>query len=82
LAAADDGSFLNIERGKSTGIKFPPTASSSCFQAERDGQVASDGRHRRKFLVAHVGRGKIGSSAADAAAFKNALLFITPVDLD
>src|SRR5713226_2872986 len=78
LAAAPSGSVLNTERGKSTGIKFPPTASLSCFQADCDGHVASEGRRRRKFVLADRRRGKIGKSAADPSAFKNALLFINP----
>src|ERR1700683_2213697 len=77
LAAALSGSLLSIERGKSTGIKFPPTASLSCFHADRDGHVASEGRRRLKLVVAaHRRRGKIGMSAADPIALKNALLFI------
>ena len=72
------GSVLNSERGKSTGIKFPPTASSSRFHADCDGHAASEGRRRRKFVLADRRRGKIGRSAADPIAFKNALLFINP----
>src|SRR5271167_1666370 len=78
LAAAPDGSVLNTERGKFTGIKFPPTASLSCFHADCDGHAASEGRRRLIFVLANRRRGKIGSSAADPIAFKNALLFINP----
>src|SRR5215510_6026389 len=78
LAAAPSGSVLNTERGKSTGIKFPPPASLSCFQADCDGHAASAGRRRLKFVFANRRRGKIGRSAADPIAFKNALLFINP----
>ena len=46
LAAALSGSVFSIESGKSTGIKFPPTASLSCFQAAADGQLASEGSMR------------------------------------
>jgi hypothetical protein len=62
--------------GKSTGIKFPPTASLSCFHADCDGHAASEGRRRLKFVLASRRRDKIGSSAADPIAFKNALRFI------
>jgi hypothetical protein len=48
----------------------------SYFHATGDGQVASEGRRRRKFVLADRRRGKIGSSAADPITFKNALLFI------
>src|SRR5216683_4206351 len=78
LAAAPVGSVLSSERGKSAGIKFPPTASLSCFHTDCDGHVASEGRRRRKFVLANRRRGKIGRSAADPIAFKNALLFISP----
>src|SRR5258708_29796192 len=78
LAAALDGSALSTESGKSAGIKFPPTASLSCFHADCDGHVASEGRRRWKFVLANRRRGKIGRSAADPIAFKNALLFISP----
>src|SRR2546427_4337415 len=78
LAAAPDGSVLNTPRGKSTGIKFPPTESLSCFQADCDGHVASEGRRRRKFVLARRRRGKIGMSAADPIAFRNVLRFINP----
>src|SRR6266436_3718981 len=78
LAAALDGSVLSIERGKSTGIKFPPTASLSCFHAESDGHAGSEGRRRRKFVLdANNRRGKIGMSTADPIALKKALLFIS-----
>src|SRR5216683_6026839 len=76
LAAAPVGSVLSSERGKSAGIKFPPTASLSCFHTDCDGHVASEGRLRLKFVLADRRRGKIGRSAADPIAFKNALLFI------
>src|ERR1700723_3843952 len=82
LAAALSGSLLSIERGKSTGIKFPPTASLSCFHAESDGHVASVGRRRRKFELASKRRGKIGRIAADPIAFKNARRFIHPLPED
>src|SRR6266852_4355269 len=78
LAAAPVGSVLSSERGKSAGIKFPPTASLSCFHADCDGHVASEGRRRRKVVLADRPRGKIGRRAADPIAFKNALLFISP----
>src|SRR5260370_41409132 len=78
LAAAPVGSVLSSERGKSAGIKFPPTASLSCFHADFDGHVASEGRRRRKVVLADRPRGKIGRRAADPIAFKNALLFISP----
>ena len=78
LAAAPVGSVLSSERGKSAGIKFPPTASLSCFHADCDGHVASEGRRRRKVVLADGPRGKIGRRAADPIAFKNALLFISP----
>src|SRR5260370_22773921 len=78
LAAAPVGSVLSSERGKSEGIKFPPTASLSCFHADCDGQLASEGRRRRKFVLADRRRGKIGRSAADPIAFKNALLVTNP----
>src|SRR5260370_31596065 len=81
LAAAPVGSVLSSERGKSEGIKFPPTASLSCFHADCDGHVASEGRRRRKFVLANRRRGKIGRSAADPIAFKNALLFINPFSI-
>jgi hypothetical protein len=77
LAAAPVGSVWSIERGKLTGIKFPPTASSSRFHANCDGQAASEGRRRRKFVLAHGRRGKTGRSATDPIALKNARLFIT-----
>src|SRR5215510_7869832 len=76
LAAAPVGSVWSIERGKFTGIKFPPTASSSRFHADGDGHAASAGRRRRKFVLAHGRRGKTGRSAADPIALKNALLSI------
>jgi hypothetical protein len=50
----------------------------SRFHADCDGHVASAGRRRLKFVLANRWRGKIGSSAADPIAFKNALLFINP----
>src|SRR5271154_6184908 len=76
LAAALSGSVLSTESGKSTGIKFPPTASLSCFHADGDGHAASAGRRRRKFVaLAHSRRGKIGSSAADPSVRRNALRF-------
>src|SRR5712692_1533923 len=78
LAAAPSGAVLKTERGKSTGSKFPPTASLSCFQADCDGHAASEGRRRLKVVLAHRRRGTIGRSAADPIAFKNALLFINP----
>src|SRR6476620_8445796 len=78
LAAAPSGSVVNTERGKSTGIKCPPTASLSCFQADWDGHAGSEGRRRLKFVLADRGHGKIGKSAADPIALKHALLFITP----
>src|SRR5229473_3602857 len=78
LAAAPVGSVLSSERGKSAGIKFPPTASLSCFHTDCDGHVASEGRRRRKFVLANRRRGKIGRSAANPIAFKNDLLFINP----
>ena len=68
---------LSTERGKSTGSKFPPTASLSCFHADGDGHAASEGRRRRKFVAAERAPGKIGRSAADPIAFKNALRSIT-----
>src|ERR1700675_690638 len=76
LAAALSGSFLSTESGNSTGIKFPPTASLSCFQAACDGHPASEGRRLRKLLCAHNRRGKIGISPTAPTAFKNARLFI------
>ena len=77
VAAAAAGS--DAESGKFTGIKFPPTASLSCFHADCDGHAASEGRRRLKFVAAaHNRRGKIGMSAADPIAFRNALLFIRP----
>lgn len=80
LAAAPSGSVFNAERGNSTGIKFPPTASLSCFHADGDGHVASEGRRRLKLvLAANRRRGKIGMSAADPIVFKNDLLFIDPL---
>src|SRR5208282_1998764 len=78
LAAALSGSVLSTESGKSTEIRFPPTASLSCFHADGDGHAASDGRSRRKLVLANRRRGKIGASAADPIAFRNALLFISP----
>src|ERR1700680_4405024 len=78
LDAAPSGSVLNSERGKSTGIRFPPTASLSCFHADGDGHMASEGRRRRKFVLADRPRGKKGRSAAAPIAFKNALLFTNP----
>jgi hypothetical protein len=69
-----DGATLASEIA--TLIKFPPTASSSRFHADCDGHVASEGRRLRKFVLADRCRGKIGRSAADPIAFKNALLFI------
>src|ERR1700735_3459383 len=76
VAAVPDGSVFNCASGKFTGIKFPPTASLSCFHADGDGHAASPGRRLRKFVVrAHSLRGKIGSSAADPIARRNARLF-------
>src|SRR6266481_5079713 len=69
-------SVFNSERGKFTGIRFPPTASLSCFQADRDGQAGSEGRRRPAFALAKRRRGKIGMSAADPIAFRNDLLFM------
>jgi hypothetical protein len=70
------GSVFKIDRGKSTGIKLPPTASLSCFHADLDGHAASVGRTRRTLVLAHNRHGNIGRSAADPTAFRNALLFI------
>src|SRR5262245_52901606 len=75
LAAALSGSVFSDEMGKSTRMRFPPTASLSCFHAACDGQFESEGRRRRKFVSAHNRRGKTGSKAADPIAFRNALLF-------
>jgi len=50
----------------------------SRFHAASDGHAASEGRRRRKLVLADRRRGKIGRSAADPIAFKNALLFIYP----
>jgi hypothetical protein len=51
----------------------------SCFHADGEGQAASEGRRRRKFVLASKRRGNIGSRAAAPTAFKNALLFIIPL---
>ena len=75
-AAALSGAVLRIESGKFTGIKLPPTASLSCFQANCEGQAASVGRTRRTPVLAHRRCGNIGKSAADPIVFKNDLLFI------
>jgi|SRR5580692_154030 hypothetical protein len=78
LAASPDGSVLSTERGKLTGFKLPPTASLSRFHAACDGHAASEGRRRRKFVLAQRWWGSIGRRAADPAAFKNDRLFIRP----
>jgi hypothetical protein len=57
-------------------MRFPPTASLSCFHAVGEGQRESEGRHRRKVVLADSRRGNIGSSAADPIAFKIRLLVI------
>src|SRR5260221_166585 len=65
VAAAPFGSVLSAEIGESTGIRFPPTASLSCFHADGDGHAGSVGRRRLKFVLANNRRGKIGINAAD-----------------
>jgi hypothetical protein len=69
---------LSTESGKLTGIKFPPTASLSCFHAAFDGHAASAGRRLMNFaavVAVESPRGRIGRSAADPIAFRNDLLF-------
>src|SRR5947208_3240947 len=43
---------MHASIGNSTGIKFPSSASLSRFHAALEGQSASDGRRRRKVLLA------------------------------
>src|SRR6516165_1678652 len=80
LAESLFGCIFKAVRGKSTRIRFPPTASLSRFHAASDGQVASEGRRRIKPVFAQIRLGNLGrSSAADPIAFKKARLFIDSV---
>src|SRR6202044_1266484 len=73
LQPAPSTSLMHASIGDSTGIRFPSTASLSCFHAALEGQSASAGRLRRKVLLANSERGQSGSNAVRPDLFKNVL---------
>src|SRR5439155_11202695 len=77
LHSVPSASLMHASIGKSTGIKFPSTSSLRRFHAALEGQSASDGRRRRRGLLAKRQGGSSGRNAARPDLFKNVLRSMT-----